>query len=65
MHKSKFVTKFLTIIVAIFSFKNVSQIPCKVFATQCFFTDHLKHKTIKKQLAECTQQSLASYVPIS
>ena len=31
-----------------FSHKNVSQIACKIFATQCFFADHLKHKTGKQ-----------------
>ena len=30
------------------SYKNLSQIPCKIFASQCFFTDHLKHKTVNK-----------------
>ena len=29
----------------LFSYKYVSQVPCKIFATQCVFTDHLKHKT--------------------
>ena len=29
-------------------FKNVSKIPCKIFDTQCFFTDHLEHKTVNK-----------------
>ena len=31
-----------------FLFKNASQIPCKIFATQCFFTGYLKHKTVNK-----------------
>ena len=49
--KSQFVTKFVGIIVTIFScsYKIISQIPCKIFATQCFFTDHLKHKTVNKK----------------
>ena len=23
--------------------------PCKILATQCFFTDHLNHKTVNKK----------------
>ena len=46
--KSEFVAKFVGIIVAIFSCKNISQIPCKIFTTQCFCTDRLKHKTVNK-----------------
>ena len=30
------------------SCKNISQIPCKIFAVQCYFTDHLKRKTLHK-----------------
>ena len=29
-------------------YKNVSQIANKVFATQCSFTNSLKHKIVKK-----------------
>ena len=43
--ESELVTKLEGIIV---SYKNISKIPCKVFATQCFFTDHLKHKFLNK-----------------
>ena len=32
----------------LFSYKNLSQIPCKVFPAKCFFTDHLKQKTLNK-----------------
>ena len=46
--KSEFVTKSVGIIVRLFSSKNFSQIPSKTFATQCFFTDHLNHKTVNK-----------------
>ena len=34
---------FVVIIVTI-----ISQIRCKAFVTQCFFTDHVKHKTVMK-----------------
>ena len=30
------------------SYKNVCQTARKIFATQCFFTYHLKHKTVNK-----------------
>ena len=46
--KATFLTTFVGIIVMIIFIWNVSQIPCKIFATQCFFTDHLKHKTVHK-----------------
>ena len=49
----------------LFSYKNVSQIPCHIFAVQSFFTDHLKHKTIIKTTAELPQQILADYLHIS
>ena len=32
----------------LFSYKNLPQVFCKTFATQCFLTDHLKHKTVNK-----------------
>ena len=32
----------------LFSYKNLSRIPRKIFATQWFFTDHLKYKTANK-----------------
>ena len=44
--ESEPITKLVGIIVTIIFYKNFSQIPCKIFATQCFFTDHLKHKTV-------------------
>ena len=28
----------------LFLYKNVSRVPCEIFATQCFFTDHLSTK---------------------
>ena len=31
-----------------FSCKHFSQILCEIFATQYFFTDHLKRKTVEK-----------------
>ena len=49
--KSKFVTKFVGIIVTnirIFSSKNISQVASKTSATQCFFTDHLNLKIVNK-----------------
>ena len=35
----------------LFSYKNNSQAINKIFATPCFFLDHLKHKTVKKQFS--------------
>ena len=32
----------------LFSCNNFSQIASKTFATQCFLTDHLNHKTVSK-----------------
>ena len=32
----------------LFSCKNISEIAIKTFATECFFTDHLNHKTVNK-----------------
>ena len=46
--KNRFVTKFVGIIVKLFSCKNVSQIASETFARQCFFTDHLNHKIVNK-----------------
>ena len=37
-----------TNLLRLLSSKNLSQIPSKIFATQCFFTDHLKYKTVNK-----------------
>ena len=49
--KSDFVKNVVGIIVTIiFMQKSLSRIPCKIFATQCFFTDHLKHKTANKTI---------------
>ena len=31
-----------------FYYSNVSQIACKIFATQCSFTDRMKHKIVNK-----------------
>ena len=45
---SEFITKFVEIIITIFLCKNVSQSPSKILSTQCFFTDHSKHKTAEK-----------------
>ena len=47
-NESKIVAKFVGMIVMIILYKNLSQIPYKIFATQCSFTDHLKHKTVNK-----------------
>ena len=44
--ESELVTKLVGIIVTIIFIKNLSQIPRKIFAKQCFFTDHLKLKTV-------------------
>ena len=49
----------------LFSSENISQIANKTFATQCFFTDHLNHKTVIKQPVESPQQILANYGHIS
>ena len=48
-----------------FSYEDVSKFASKIFATQCFFTEHLKHKTVIKQLAEHPHQSFANYMQIS
>ena len=32
----------------LFPYKNISQISFKIFVTQYFFTDHLKHKTVNQ-----------------
>ena len=32
----------------LFSYKNLSQVPGKIFTTKSFFTNHLKHKTVNK-----------------
>ena len=47
--KGEFVTKFVEIVESL-SYENLSEIPCKIFAVQCFSADHLKHKTIKKTI---------------
>ena len=56
--KSQFVTYFIRVKVTIIFIQNVSLIASKIFATQCSFTDHLKHKIVK--LAQCPQQILTS-----
>ena len=38
----------------LFSRKNISQIPCKIFAVQRYFTDHLKRKTLHSSPTMCT-----------
>ena len=67
LDKSKFVTKSVgiidTIIFMYVSFSN--QIASKTFATQCFFTDYLNHKIVKKQPVERSQQILTNYGHIS
>ena len=60
---SEFVTKFVGNRFIIFAYINLSPIHCKIFATQCLFTDHWKHKTVKK-LVKCPQQTLINYVHI-
>ena len=44
--ENEIVTKLVGIIFTVISYKNLSEIPFKIFATQCFFIDHLKHKTV-------------------
>ena len=44
IHKSQFITLFIGIEVTI----KVSQLGNEIFATQCFFTDHLKNKIVNK-----------------
>ena len=39
----------------LFSYKIISQITIKTFATQCFFVDHLNHKIVNK--ATCRTHS--------
>ena len=34
----------------LFSYKNVSQIASKIFATHCSFTDHLKHNIVNETI---------------
>ena len=48
----------------LFSRKKIFQIASKTFATQCFFNDHLNHKTVNKTV-EHLQQILANYGHIS
>ena len=62
--KRGFVTKYTGMILPLFLYKNISQIARKPFATQCFFTDHLNHKTVKKPV-ERPQHILADYGHIS
>ena len=38
----------IIIYIYIYIYYNLSQIPCKIFATQCFFTDPLKPKIVNK-----------------
>ena len=64
-NKRKVVTEFENIIFTITFIKNVSLITTKIFATECFFTDYLKHKKQIKQLAEYLQKILGSCKHIS
>ena len=60
LDKSEFVTKLVGIIVSIFFHTEISlKIACQIFATQCFFTDHFKHKTVKKTI--CRMPSANPY----
>ena len=34
----------------LFSYKNASQLACKIFAMKYSFTDHLKHKVVNKTI---------------
>ena len=36
----------------LFSYKNVSQIASKIFATHCSFTDHLKHNIVNETICK-------------
>ena len=38
----------------LFSYKNVSQVFCKILSTHCFFIDHLMHKIINKKTCRIT-----------
>ena len=42
------VTKLVGISYDYFYIKISLKFPLKIFATPCFFTDHLKHKTVNK-----------------
>ena len=47
-NKIEFVTK-LEGIIRLFSYKNISKVPCKMLFTQSFFINHLKHKIVNKK----------------
>ena len=46
--ESELVTKLVGVIVTNIFIQLFFQIPCKIFATQCLFNDHLKRKTVNK-----------------
>ena len=48
---SQFVAKFVGIRVTNISYKSFPQIASKIFAIQCSFTNHLKHKIVNKNKA--------------
>ena len=49
-------------IVLIFLYKNITLNASKIFATQCYFNDHLKHKIVDQILEERPQHIAANYV---
>ena len=46
--KNGLATKLIRIIVAIIFVQNPQSNSCETLSTQCFFSDYLKHKTVKK-----------------
>ena len=51
--KANLLLNLLELLLERFSFKNISRIGIKIFAAQCFFTDHLKPKTVNKRALQC------------
>ena len=51
-NKIEFATKFVGSKNSNYTHTKISQIACKTFATQCFYTNHLKHKTVNKTICK-------------
>ena len=56
--KTEFVRKLVWNYRYDYFHKKFSQIPCKIFGTLCFFTDHLKHKTVNKTICRMSSANL-------
>ena len=69
--KSIFITKFVGMLIMItielwlLPHKNLSGIPCKIFATLFFHWSLETKNPLTKQLVECPRQILANYVHIN